>query len=250
MIDFYGFFGPWPYWDAPYTAPREVISLMDRHHIDTAAICSTRSIFYDWQVGNEETIRVAEKYPGRFLPFISLSPTLAAPDLIRYLEGCRKRNVKGIRLYPQHQSYSPILVSRTNTILETAQDLGLPVVLALRLVMNWGLPELDPSTIEAVISRYPQIRFVLTGISDEEALWAYDFMKKSPNVSLEISALQGFRALADAVANVGAENILFGTGLPILYPACSVEKLHKAKINATAKKAISEDNARRLLERA
>lgn len=247
MIDIYGFVGPWPYWDAAYTAPQEVLSLMDRHGIDSLAICSTRSIFYDWRQGNEETIALAEQYPERFFAFISLSPILPAPELIRYLEDGKKRNIKGIRLYPQHQNYSLTGLSGTNTILEAAQALDLPVVLALRVVMDWGLPELDTSTIETVVSRYPKLRFILTGISDEDTLWVYDFMKRFPNVYLEISALQGFRAVDAAVAVVGADKVLFGTGLPILYPACSIEKLNNLKVSPEAKLAVSENNARLLL---
>jgi uncharacterized protein len=247
MIDFYGFLGPWPYWHANFVNPEQVLSLMDRHRIETIAICSTRSIFWDWRQGNDETIAAAQKHPGRFVPFMSVSPILSNSDLGRYIEDYANRGVKGIRLHPQHQAYSLDGVSGAATILDTAGELGLPVVLPMRVIMNWGLPELAPATVESAVSKHSRVRFVLSGINYDLAPWAYDFMSRFPNVYLEISGMQGFRSVAEAVQRVGADKVLFGTGLPLLYPACSVEKVRTAKISVKQKEAISAGNARKLL---
>ena len=129
MIDCYGFVGAWPYWNVTHKSPESLLELMDRHQINMLAVCSTRSIFSDWRLGNEEAIALADKYPKRFLPFVSLSPILPKSDLVRHLEDYKSRKVKGIRLYPQHQGYSLALNSAAAGILETAHDLNLPVVL-------------------------------------------------------------------------------------------------------------------------
>lgn len=248
MIDCNGFFGAWPYWDVPHRTPERLLELMDRHGIQMLAVCSTRSVFSDWRLGNEEAINLSNKHPKRFLPFVSLSPILPKSDLVRYLTECKQRQVKGLRLYPQHQGYSLTLNSAASTILETAQDLKLPVVLPVRVIMNWGLPELDTGTIETIVSRYPKISFILSGVNYGETLWTFDFMKRYQNVSLEISGMQGFRAVDGCLKAVGSERVLFGTGLPLLYPACSVQKLEVAKLTREQRYAISEGNARRLLD--
>src|ERR1700730_5600191 len=129
MIDCNGFFGAWPYWDISHKTPESLLALMDRWLIKMSGICSTRSIFSDWRLGNEETIALSNKYPERFLPFVSLSPIFPEADLIRYLKDYKNRKVKGIRLYPQHQGYSLTLNSAAAVILAAAQDLKLPVIL-------------------------------------------------------------------------------------------------------------------------
>ena len=60
--------------------------------------------------------------------------------------------------------------------------------------------------------------------------------------------MQGFRAIDGSIQAVGSERLLFGSGLPLLYPACSIQKLEVAKLTREQKYAISEGNARQLLE--
>ena len=248
MIDFNGFFGAWPYWDVTYKTPEGVLALMDRYQIEMLAVCSTRSIFSDWRLGNEEAIELSDKYPKRFLPFVSLSPIFPKSDLIRYLRDYKHRKVRGIRLYPQHQGYSLALNSGAAGILETAQDLNLPVVLPVRATMNWGLPEMDAGTIVTIVPKYPNLSFILSGVNYSETLWAFDFMRRFRNLFLEISGMQGFRAVDGCLQSVGSERLLFGSGLPLLYPACSIEKLAVARLTGEQRYDISEGNARRLLD--
>jgi predicted TIM-barrel fold metal-dependent hydrolase len=248
MIDYNGFLGTWPYWDITHKTPESLLGLMDRHQIKMLALCPTRSIFSDWRVGNEEAIALSDKYPERFLPIVSLSPIVSKEDLVRYLTSYKHRNVKGIRLYPQHQGYSLTLNSGAAVILETAQDLRLPVMLPIRVIMNWGLPEMDAGTIEAIVPKYPKLSFVLSGVNYGETLWAFDFMRRFQNVFLEISGMQGFRAVDGCLRSVGSDRLLFGSGLPLLYPACSTQKLEVAKLTREERYAISEGNARRLLD--
>ena len=247
MFDFNGFIGPWPYWDSPYQTPEAILPLMDKCRIETLAVCSTRSIFWDWRQGNEESLAAAGKYPKRFRGFVSISPILPPSDLIHHLRDYKRRRAAGIRLYPQQQSYSLTLNSGIAEILKTAQDMGLPVVLPIRVIMARGLPQLNPPAIEEIISRSPKLPIVLSGVNFDTTLWAYDVMQRFKSVFLEISGLQGFGAVAHAVEAVGARRILFGSGMPMLYPACSVEKLRVAKVSEEQRSAIAEGNARQLL---
>jgi len=114
--------------------------------------------------------------------------------------------------------------------------------------MNWGLPEMDAGTIETVVARYPKLTFVLSGVNYGETLWTFDFMNRFRNVSLEISGMQGFRAVDGCLRAIGSDRLLFGSGLPLLYPACSIQKLEVARLSREQRYAISEGNARRLLD--
>jgi|KBSSwiStaDraftv2_1062776.scaffolds.fasta_scaffold269400_1 predicted TIM-barrel fold metal-dependent hydrolase len=247
MLDIYGFIGTWPYWEIAHKTPEALLALMDRSAIKQLAICSTRAIFSDWRIGNEEAISLAEKYPDRFIPFVSLGPAFLKAELVDYLKRYKARNVRGIRLYPYHQSFRLTKDHRVAKVLETAEELHLPVMLPIRVIMNWGLPQLDTGSIEAVVASFPNLPFILSSVNYGEFNWARELMRVSPNVFLEISGLQGFRILEHAVKAMGPEKILFGTGLPLMYPACSVVKVTNAKLTPEQKLAVSEGNARRLL---
>lgn len=183
LFDLNGFLGPWPFWQVRHQTPKSVLTLMDRHGIDVLAVCATRSILSDWKLGNEETIQAATHNPNRFVAFVSISPILPASELVRQLESYKRAGVKGIRLYPQHQSYSLTGLAGSSVILQKAQELSLSVVLPIRAIMQWGLPELDTGTIEAVVTRHPRLTFILSGVNYSKTLWAYDLVRRRHNVS-------------------------------------------------------------------
>jgi predicted TIM-barrel fold metal-dependent hydrolase len=239
MIDCYGFLGPWPYWDTPDRTAAAAIARMDRFHIDACAVVSTNSIFYDLRAGNEEVLEAAARYPGRFIPFVSISP-VASADLAQY----RKRGARGVRLYPQHHHYA---LAQAGRVLSAAQDLKMPVVLAVRTIVHWGLPVLERADLEAAITKWPRVRFVVASANYGEEFWLMELMARHENVWVETSGMQGFRAI-DYVAGVaGYRRVLFGAGLPLLNPACGVAKMEVCRLPRDQKAAIAEGNARELL---
>jgi predicted TIM-barrel fold metal-dependent hydrolase len=248
LIDFYSFTGPWPFWNAPHLEPPSMLQLLDRHNIDAAAICSTVSIFDDWRVGNEQTIELASRYPKRFIPFVSVNPAVPGDVVARHLTDYKKRGVRGVRLYPQHHHYSLTGTAAAEQMFSVIQRLELPVVLPARLIMHWGLPVLDPAAIEAVVQKWPKIRFVLSGTNYGEELWLTDFLKRHENVDTEISGAQGFRSVDYIVTSVGYRRVLFGAGAPLMYPACALAKLRVLRLPLEQKAAIQSENARRLLK--
>ncbi len=248
LIDFYGFTGPWPYWNAPHTEPESMLQLLDRHHIDAAAVCSTASIFDDWRTGNQQVIELASRYPKRFIPLACISPVLPRAEVARYLAEYKKRGVRGVRLYPQHHHYSLSATADAEQMLAAIQDLELPVVLASRLIMHWGLPVLDSDAIAAAIRRWPKIRFILSGTNYGEELWLIDILRRYENAQTEISGTQGFRGVKHLVDSVGYQKVLFGAGAPLMYPACANAKLRTLDIPSDQRAAIESGNARRLLK--
>jgi predicted TIM-barrel fold metal-dependent hydrolase len=248
LIDFYGFTGPWPYWNAPHTDPESLLKLLDRHKIDAAAICNTVSIFDDWRAGNQQVMDIAQHYPKRLLPFVCVNPVLPPDVVAKDLADYKKRGARGVRLYPQHHRYSLTATSAAANMLSTIQDLELPVVLPSRLIMNWGLPVLDSAAIDAVVQKYPKIQFILSGTNYGEELWLIDLLNRTENVSIEFSGAQGFRSVNYIVSAAGYRKVLFGTGAPLMYPACGLAKLRVLRLPPDQMAAIESGNARRLLK--
>lgn len=245
MIDFYAFYGPWPYWGAPHTEPQAMLRLMAANHIDQAVICHTGSIFDDWRASNDAALQAALS-DNRFIPFACLNPVIPAADILQLMQTYKRRGCKGIRLYPQHHHYS-LTAPIVDEMLAAAAQLALPVVLSVRVIMQWGLPTLSTAEISDAVARHPGVQFVLSGANYGETRWLFELMQAAPNVSVEISGMEGFRAVQDALARVGAERILFGAGTPLQYPACSVAKLQVTRMSSAQEEAIRSGNARRLL---
>ena len=237
-------FGHWTYWDVPDRTPDDLVALMDEHGIDRAACLSLRGALVDWRRGNEETLAAARRF-GRLVPFATISPFQGGNgDELRRL--C-DAGVRGVRLYPQLHSYrldDPFV----DDICRVAAERRVPVMIPTRLMMNWRFEPLSIDLIGAVVQRHPQASFLLSGpnyLAEYQAL--VQVMKRSTNVSYEISCLQGFEGVRRLVSEVGAERVLFGTGAVLNYPACNVAKLDHADLPAAQMDAIAAGNALRLL---
>jgi hypothetical protein len=155
--------------------------------------------------------------------------------------------MRGVRLYPRLHSYD-LGDAFVDDIFRTATDLGWPVVIPTRPMMNWRFAALPLDAIGSVVDRHPQTQIVVSGPNYlVEFQGMVRLMKRAANVWYEISCLQGFNAVSRLVGEVGADRVLFGTGAVLNYPACNVEKLDHADLTDAQRAAIAGANAARLL---
>jgi predicted TIM-barrel fold metal-dependent hydrolase len=252
ILDINAFIGKWPYWPVPASSSNDVADVLAGAAIDRAAICSTRSVFVHWDDGNCEVERACREHPERFVAFaclgtLELSHALPARD--HDLAGYARRGFRGVRLYPQHHSYHPLYNAFVDRILEDAAARRWPVLLPLRIIMNWGVPMLELPVIEALVTRHPRVVWVLSGIN---YLWelqlAVTLIQRNPNVHLETSCVMGYDAITKLVAQCGRAQILFGSGAPIQLASASVSKIVQAPIRDVDREAILGGNAMRLLQ--
>ena len=251
ILDINAFIGKWPYWPLRATAPAEVAAELGGWGIERAAICSTRSLFVDWEDGNGEVEEACRAHPERFVPFACVG-TLELSHTNRRGEydfaGYAARGFRGIRLYPQHHSYHPLYEDFVGSILEEAAARGWPVLLPLRVIMNWGMPMMELPVMRELVVRHPANTWILAGINYLfELQMAVELMRRSGNVNLETSCVMGFEAIAKLVGRCGAGQLLFGSAAPLQHGAGNLEKILRAKIGDEAREAILGGNARRLL---
>jgi len=210
-------------------------------------------VFVHWEDGNCEVERAVAENPQQFSGFAclgtrELSHQLPSGDYD--FDSYQARGFAGIRLYPQHHSYHPLYCDFVDRILEQAEARHWPVMLPLRIIMNWGLPMLELPVIEALVERHPRNLWILAGINYlHELQLAIKLMQKHPGVHLETSCVMGFEGLVKLVQQCGQQQILFGSGAPLQHGAAGVEKVMHAKISDSAREAILCGNACRLLNR-
>jgi predicted TIM-barrel fold metal-dependent hydrolase len=246
ITDINGYCGNWPYWPVKLTEGRGLVALLDRFRIDCVAVTSTKGAFVGCAEGNADTARIVQEHASRLIGFLTVSPT-DGPQAVEQLRTCHAQGLKGLRLFPQHHLYrlddDPVLAQ----ILATAQELGLPVLIPVRLIMNWGMPTLDVREIGNIAGRYRHVRFIIGGVNYGEVRDALGVMRRNDNVSLETSCLQIHEGVATFVRQVGAERVYFGSGLPLQYPGPGLAKIQNAEISDDAKERILGGNARQLL---
>jgi len=245
IIDINAYCGNWPYWPLTVTTSAELVRLLDQFDIDRAVITSTKGIFLAPADGNSHTARVVAENPTRLIAFATVSPTDA--DAAGQLERCADHRMAGVRLFPQHHGYrfddDPILAE----ILEVADARRLPLLIPVRVMGNWSMPTLDVRQIGELAGRFPDVQFIAAGVNYGEVRDTLSVMRRHPNVALETSCLQLHEGVKTFVERVGAERLLFGSGLPLQYPGAGLAKILHAEIGDAARELILGQNAQRLL---
>ena len=253
IYDANAFIGKWPYWPIRSSTAEEVTSALKDWKIERAAICSTRSVFVHWEDGNLEVEAAVRNQPERLTAFACLGTlelSHALPQDICRVADYITRGFRGVRLYPQHHSYHPLYQPFLDAILEEAASLGCPVLLPLRIIMNWGMPTLDLGVMESLVNRHPRVVWILSGINYlHELQLAIALMHNYSTVYLETSCVMGYTAIAKLVQQCGAQQILFGSGAPIQLGAASLSKILHASISESDRDAILSANLCRILKK-
>lgn len=251
ILDIHAYIGKWPYWPVPASTAPQLLSVLDEAGIERAAICSTRTLFVNWEDGNQETSNAVKQHAPRLVGFACLGPLELSHTLGRGdfdFAGYEARGFRGIRLYPQHHTYQPLYEPFIERIAEEAAARAWPVLLPLRVLMNWGVPSLDLGSMAALVERFPRTPWILAGVNYfQELRMAVSLLRRYPSVHLETSCIEGFEAIRKLVEECGSTRLLFGSGAPLQNAAAAVEKILRARISDSDRDAILGGNAARLL---
>jgi predicted TIM-barrel fold metal-dependent hydrolase len=253
IIDVNTYMGFWPYWKLKSTNSDALVETARQIGVDRLVITSNRGIFYDCDEGNEETAEAVRQHPKELMGFATISPLFRDTESIKAgLENLiDQQGLIGLKLFPVYHSYR--LKDRLmEPIFEEAARLRLPVLVPVRLSMNWsyknffGRPSLqDVGEIVALADRFSELKVIVGCVNYTELTDLITAAKRFDNIFVETSGLQsGFEFLVDSI---GAEKVLLGTGMPIQYPSVGLTKVLQAEVSQDAKELILGRNAEKLL---
>jgi predicted TIM-barrel fold metal-dependent hydrolase len=242
IIDANVYLGSWPYWRMDTKTADSLGKVVKSNGIDRALISSLKSVFYHADDGNQEVLAACKKYSDNYCGLATLTP-LSDPKGPGYQE-LRTGEFKGIRIYPQHHSFS---LSDARKIYQLAEEVRVPVVICFRLIMSWSLPSLSIDEVLAVVRQYPKVKFVLSGFNYEilGVLLARLF---PPNLYVETSGLQIAGGVEMLTQTLGPDHVMLGTGLPVQFPQSGIQKVLNAKLDRKQLEAVKWENAAALFK--
>jgi predicted TIM-barrel fold metal-dependent hydrolase len=222
--------------------PEKLIPLLDDAGIDRA-VCMT---YVDFPGGNPQALEyLAEavaRYPDRLIGFVRLNPNFRAEALAAAQRAVKELGFRGVKLHP------------TTTL---AHPAGEPTVELLRLCGELGVPAVfhcgddpytTPQAIAAGASQAPDTAVVMAHMGGyfhvDDAIAVAE---RHPNLYLETSAMPYPRKIADAVARVGPNRVIFGSDGPGCNPRLEVEKVRMLELPRDVEEQILGGNAARLL---
>lgn len=153
---------------------------------------------------------------------------------------------KGIKIHPQRHVYE---ITRYGDEIFVFADRHQTIVLT-----HSGDPGSFPEDFIPFADRHPRMRLILAHLgnsSDGVASRQVSAIRRSRagNVYVDTSSARSIcSGLVEwAVAEIGADRILFGTDTPLYSTACQKARIETAEISPAARRAILHGNAARLL---
>jgi predicted TIM-barrel fold metal-dependent hydrolase len=192
--------------------------------IETITLNGNES-FTHYRENADEILKIAEEFPGEFLPFCTVSPLDS--DALEYIKSCIERGGKGIKLYNGHSYYYgvfgvPLDSPRMAPIYAYAERNKIPVLYHINIV-QYG------EELENILLEYPGLvidipHFMVSSMNLEKVERLFD---KYPNLYTDISfgspeyLAAGFRRISNYTQkytdfiNKYPDRILFGTDMVI-----------------------------------
>lgn len=246
-VDVHCYYGKWPFpiWDMDVD---DILKCMDHADIEKCVVMSSRSIQYDFVAGNAELADVVQAHDNLF-GYVYLNmhyPEQSLAEVEKYLGSEKFVGVK----YNGEYSKSPACADANDPIFELIErQYGKPL-----LLHTWGLPEHGnaeayslPSQALQLARKFPALKIIMGHMGGPSWMSAIDVAAQAENLYLDTCCSYADREkVATAVRTLGAERILFGSGMTENNPFMQKSVVLDADITAAEKELVLYENAVRL----
>jgi predicted TIM-barrel fold metal-dependent hydrolase len=239
-MDCHGHIGTHPDFEAYKAEADEMLAVMDLLNIEKLAVTSTLACYNDCPRGNEEIEFVLQRYPERFLGYVTVNPnppSQALAELERWAGFHRPPLIKlhpGLHKYPVHgEHYKPVweYADRHEAVV---------------LVHTWDSdPNCGPLLFPPIARAHPRARILLghAGVTWRGYMQAMQAAEAASNLFLDLAGSQHHRLILErCVERIGAERILFGSDMPFLEASMTLAHVLTARIPDVAKEQILRSN--------
>jgi uncharacterized protein len=251
MIDVNAYLGHFAFRRLRHNTPASLLALMDSKRIDKAVVSSASAITYrNAQAGNEEVAADVGGHRDRLIPFAVINPFYAGWQ--DDLKACQEDfGMTGLRLYPKYHNYqlsSPCCRELVSAATERGMVISIPIRVEDNRQRSWllNVPDVPLQEIVELVKAHPEARFILlNGIGFTRSPLGRKDNGLPPNYAIGLSRLSAVLAneLGQLVTNLGAERVMFGTGMPFNYPDPALVKLEVLNVSEADKESIRSRNA-------
>lgn len=221
-----------------------LLDAMDAAGVDKAVLCTVdQFIAVKNREGNDEVARVVGEHPDRFLGLATANPWFG-DAAVEELERSLDAGACGLKLNSHLQGFvlsDPVV----HPLIETCRRRGVPVY------AHTGTPiTAEPFQLAELARTFPEVTMVMghMGYTD---FW-YDAVPaalQSENIYLETSLID-IMNIQNAIENVGAERILFGSDFPESDLALELEKIDMLEMSNGDRSRVLGGNAEAVWSRA
>jgi hypothetical protein len=213
----------------------------DKVGFDKMLVTELNALFYDMSEGNDALAAQIARHPERMIGYASIPTPRLGKRAVDEVRRCyEKHGFRGMKIYSYPEA--SIAEPQTYPLLEAAAELGMII-----------LAHTTPDECDQLMTAVPQARLVMAHMGGHPYAsgdWhrAVAVARKHKNLLLDTASSQIDNGMIEyAVAELGAEKILFGSDMPLLDPFTQLAKVQGAEISDPAKARILGGNLAALL---
>ncbi len=253
LIDVNAYLSRWPLRHLPSEDTADLVSKLRRHSVAQAWVGSVDALLHrDMATVNARLADECRRYgDGLLVPFGSVNPKL--PDWEDDLRRCvEEHRMPGIRLHPNYHGYKlddPDLARLLHLAAKRALIVQLALIMEDERTMH-PLLRVEPTSVAGLpglLKQTPGLRLVLLNSQRVLRTQTLADLLAAGEVYVEIAMLEGVGGVANLLAQVPLNRVLFGSYTPVFYFESALLKLQESPLSDEQLGAIRRANARRLL---
>lgn len=213
-----------------------LVRLADELSFDKLFVTELNALFYDMSAGNDALARHIAQHPDRLIGYASIPTPRLGQRSVEEVRRCyEKHGFRGLKIYSHPEA--SIAEPGTAELLEAAAEFDMPI-----------LAHTTPDECDYLMTEVPQARLLMAHMGGHPYAFgdwhrAVMVAKKHPNLLLDTASSQIDNGMLEhAVAELGAQRILFGTDMPLLDPHTQLAKVTGADLSDADKQAILGGN--------
>jgi hypothetical protein len=214
---------------------------MLRYGIQDALVYHILAREYQPAAGNEQLIRELDGCQDLHPCWVVLphhTGEFPSPDVL--LQRMSQNHVRSVRLFPsQGDHYYSLEDWNCGDLFTALEQARVPTLI--------DFDQTDWSTIHHVGTRYPRLPLIVLRCHYRVDRNLYPLLEQCPELRIEISWYEQFRAVEVTARRFGAERLLFGSAMPEREAGGIIAGIEEANLSESEKRLIAGDNMRRLL---
>jgi uncharacterized protein len=245
IVDAHAHGGPYSLFFIPEPGPAAMVRVMDHCGVSATMFAPNLAIQLDAAAGNDEAAAAAAQFPGRMLGYLTINPWQDPEAELARWTGDRR--FVGIKLHPDLHQY-PVTGSRYRSVWEFAAAQAFPVLIHTSFSSAYNSMDM----IEKLAGAHPDVTFLAghSGSTPPGFQATIEIAQRHPNVVLEIcGSFNHGDELVRAVAEVGADQVAFGSDFPFIDLRFALGRVLFANISEEERAAVLGGTITRLLDR-
>lgn len=232
-----------------HISPQQLIAAMDQAGVEQAVVYHTLSREYAPAVGNarltEELAGLERRLVGCWVLLPHHTGEIAPPrELVRDM---LRNNVRMARMFPNFHPNShrfELAEWCVGELLSALEEVRMPLIIDFALFRRDQPPFRD---IYDICRNHPGLPVVLVGVQARNNRSLFPLLKQFKQLHIQTAGYYVHRGIENFVSAFGSEQLLFGSGYPILGMGAAVFHLERSLIPQQDKRQIAGGNLNRLL---